>query len=94
MRSRELLELRAIFVGRVQGVGFRATVKEFANQLKLVGFTRNLADGNVEVCAQGDKLQLEKLLEKLQQKFGDDIQRIDHRFATPSQTFSDFSILR
>ena len=94
MRSRELLELRAIFKGRVQGVGFRATVKMFADQLKLVGFARNLADGNVEVCAQGEKPALEKLIAQVKAEFGGHIQNVDFSFGKVSQTFSDFSIKR
>jgi acylphosphatase len=45
--------LTAIVTGRVQGVGFRLWVYEYACQLGLRGWVRNLPDGNVEVVAQG-----------------------------------------
>lgn len=45
---------RIIFRGRVQGVGFRFTAHNIANRYKLVGWVRNLADGTVEMIAQGD----------------------------------------
>jgi acylphosphatase len=49
------MERATIFVqGRVQGVGFRWWVRARALELGLTGFARNLVDGRVEVCAQGD----------------------------------------
>jgi acylphosphatase len=39
--------------GRVQGVGFRDFVQREARRLGLTGYTRNLADGSVLVCAVG-----------------------------------------
>ena len=49
------MERATIFVqGRVQGVGFRWWVRARALELGLIGFARNLVDGRVEVCAQGD----------------------------------------
>jgi acylphosphatase len=43
-----------IFRGRVQGVGFRFTAHNIANRYQLAGWVRNLADGTVEMIAQGD----------------------------------------
>jgi acylphosphatase len=41
--------------GHVQGVWYRATVKEHASRSKLDGWARNLPDGSVEVVAAGQK---------------------------------------
>ena len=90
---RELLELSAIIKGDVQGVGFRATAKILAQRLKLTGFARNLADGTVEICAQGEKAQLEQLLIQLRQEFSA-IQHIDFKFQPAKETYPDFKILR
>ena len=57
--------LHAIAEGRVQGVGFRAFVLERALELSLTGWVRNRWDGTVEVVAEGQKPDLEKLLTSL-----------------------------
>ncbi|WP_202594994.1 acylphosphatase [Blastopirellula marina] len=43
-----------IFVGRVQGVGFRATAQNIARRYPVVGFVQNLADGSVQLVIEGD----------------------------------------
>ena len=41
------------FRGRVQGVGFRQTVREIAERFPVAGFVENLADGRVLLVAEG-----------------------------------------
>jgi len=48
----------AIVHGRVQGVSFRYYTQETAEHLGLSGFVRNLADGTVEVSAEGEETSL------------------------------------
>lgn len=56
------MERALIFVrGRVQGVGFRWWTRARALELGLVGHANNLADGRVEVNAQGDREAIEAL---------------------------------
>ena len=45
--------LQVYYSGRVQGVGFRYQVKRLAAGFELVGVVRNLADGRVELVAEG-----------------------------------------
>jgi len=52
---------RFVVQGTVQGVFFRAFVKEHADNLKLKGFVRNLDTGEVEVVAEGEAEGLERL---------------------------------
>ncbi len=42
------------FEGRVQGVGFRYTVRRESTGFDLSGWVRNLPDGRVELVACGD----------------------------------------
>lgn len=51
--------------GKVQGVFFRASTKDKADELGLNGWVKNMPDGSVEVHAEGDEhalLELEKWL--------------------------------
>ena len=51
-----------IVAGRVQGVFFRASTAQTAQQLNLTGFVRNLADGNVEIVVEGEGEQVDRLI--------------------------------
>jgi acylphosphatase len=46
--------------GKVQGVFFRATTKDRADQLGLAGFVRNEPDGSVFAEAEGEADSLER----------------------------------
>lgn len=66
-----------IFHGRVQGVGFRITCYQIAMRLGLTGWVRNLSDGTVEVCAQGEELFVQRLLLELNNARFIKIERFD-----------------
>ena len=51
--------------GLVQGVCYRAFTREAANGLGLSGYCRNLPDGRVEVSVEGDRVVIERLIERL-----------------------------
>jgi len=57
--------LHAVVMGRVQGVGFRYSVRQWAARLALDGWVRNLPNGDVEVEALGDEAALQRLLAQL-----------------------------
>jgi acylphosphatase len=48
--------------GRVQGVWFRGSARATAEQLGVAGWARNLADGSVEILAQGAPGAIERLV--------------------------------
>ena len=58
---------RFVVRGMVQGVGFRWFVVRKARSLGLTGFVRNLADGTLEVVAEGPGPSLVALESELQQ---------------------------
>ena len=58
-------EQRVFYSGRVQGVGFRYSVKQIAAGFDVVGGVRNLPDGRVEVEASGDAAEVSAFLEAI-----------------------------
>jgi acylphosphatase len=50
--------------GRVQGVGFRAFVRQRATALGLDGWVRNRRGGSVEILAIGDVEQVDQLVDQ------------------------------
>jgi len=54
--------VHVFYDGRVQGVGFRYAARLFSRQYGLRGYVKNLADGRVEFCAEGDEKALKSAL--------------------------------
>lgn len=61
----DLASVQVTVYGRVQGVYFRAFVFRQATELDLTGYVRNLPQRTVEVHAEGERKQLEKLIDHL-----------------------------
>ncbi len=54
---------QVFYSGRVQGVGFRYSVRELACGYEVAGYVRNLADGRVELCVEGESAEVDAFLE-------------------------------
>ena len=85
-------EIHVIVIGRVQGIGFRAKVKQLAESLHLTGYVRNLSNGDVEICAQGDAAELNHLTQQIQQAFTSYIQNMKIIQRNPNILHSEFRI--
>ena len=48
--------------GRVQGVFFRDHTQKWASSLGVYGWVKNLANGKVEILAEGEKDRIEDLI--------------------------------
>ena len=85
--------VRIIVSGLVQGVGFRYFTYRQASQCNLKGYARNLATGQVEIVAVGEKGQIDEFVKAV---------RVGPRYASVSsvemekiklkETFNDFNI--
>ena len=60
-----MISKRAIFEGRVQGVGFRYAVKDIAKGFDVIGWAKNLTDGSVEVHINGEREEVEEFLKEM-----------------------------
>jgi acylphosphatase len=79
--------------GRVQGVGFRAFVRQHAISLGLTGYAKNLADGRVEVLATGSAAAVDTLRGHLHVgPRWSDVRQVEEREAAPTAR-SGFEIL-
>jgi acylphosphatase len=93
MSETDITRLHAIVHGRVQGVGFRAFVVDRGIALGAKGWARNKWDGTVEVLAEGDRQQLERLLTAIHQgPRMANVTRVDVDWGTASGEFSSFHV--
>jgi acylphosphatase len=60
-----MLALQVFYEGRVQGVGFRWTVRQLANGFDVTGWVRNLHDGRVELQVGGEDDEVTAFLDAI-----------------------------
>ena len=53
--DKESISVRLLVRGKVQGVYFRFNMQQVAMKNSVVGWVRNLPDGNVEALLEGNK---------------------------------------
>ena len=81
-----------IFIGQVQGVGFRFTAFRIANGYKLTGFVRNSPDGNVEMRAQGSSDDIADCIRDIQDSFSGYIRETKIEEIPTNPQYKDFKI--
>jgi acylphosphatase len=60
-----MIAKRVIFEGRVQGVGFRYTVKQLAMGFDVIGDVKNLPDGTVELNLMGEEDEVDEFIREI-----------------------------
>jgi acylphosphatase len=60
-----MIAKRVIFEGRVQGVGFRYTVKQLAMGFDVIGDVKNLPDGTVELNLMGEEEEVDEFIREI-----------------------------
>jgi acylphosphatase len=59
------VRLKVYYSGRVQGVGFRYTVKSLVPGYDVTGTIRNLPDGRVELVVEGTRSEIDEFLQAI-----------------------------
>jgi acylphosphatase len=57
------VSIRILVSGRVQGVSFRATLREKALHNRVDGWVRNTSEGSVEALLQGEEEAVKKVVD-------------------------------
>jgi acylphosphatase len=87
--------VHVFYSGRVQGVGFRFTVKMVAHGFDVTGTVRNLNDGRVEMVAEGERHELEEFLKGIQDSdVGAFIRGEEKTWSEAKNEFRGFEIIR
>jgi acylphosphatase len=82
------------YSGRVQGVGFRFNAQWIARGFAVTGFVRNLADGRVELVAEGEEAEVDRFLAKIADSMTGNISRAVEKRGEATGEFAGFEITR
>jgi acylphosphatase len=88
------VRIHAFISGRVQGVGFRNFTQSAAKRLGVTGWVKNLADGRVELVAEGDEkaiAALEKQVRKGPRPAR--VKNVEIKREKPTGLFKDFKVV-
>jgi acylphosphatase len=61
--DKESISVRLLVTGKVQGVYFRFNMQQVAMKNSVVGWVRNLPDGNVEALLEGNKEDVNQVVQ-------------------------------
>lgn len=86
----ETRRLHVFFVGAVQGVGFRYSARAAARRFAVSGWVRNLADGRVELVAEGKVEELEAFLAAVGDEMSSYIRDVERAWEAPTGEFNGF----
>jgi len=89
------LKVRAnvLVIGRVQGVFFRSETQDEAIRHSVAGWVRNLPDGRVEAVFEGEKENVEKMIEFCRKgPPGASVTKVDVQWQNFTGEFKNFKI--
>lgn len=80
--------------GRVQGVFFRAHTRELALEREVAGWVRNLADGRVEAVFEGEKKDIDEMIDWCRNGPKNAlVEKVEVKWETPGEIFPIFKIV-
>jgi acylphosphatase len=80
------------YAGRVQGVGFRYTVRSLAGRFDVTGFVRNLPDGRVQLVVEGAAEEIEGFVDAIRAEMRYYIGNVQETVRPESGRFPSFEI--
>ena len=81
------------FEGRVQGVGFRWSLKNLVRGFDVTGWVKNLPDGRVEMQACGDADEVDAFIEAIEEsELKSHIRKVDVSVIVPAADSRGFEI--
>jgi acylphosphatase len=87
------MQRRTVFYrGRVQGVGFRYTARRIAKTYAVTGYVRNLADGRVELVAEGNQAEINRFLAEIVATMESNIHDVQSAVSPATGQFPSFEI--
>ncbi len=87
-----MLAKHIIFIGRVQGVGFRFTARRAASRRQLTGYVRNMPNGSVEMLAQGRPEDVDDCIQDIKEYFAGYLKETKIEEIPPDPRYTDFKI--
>ncbi len=93
--SGEIERVHVWVKGRVQNVGFRAHVQYSARQIGVTGWVRNVGYDTVEAIGEGERQQLERLVEAVKTgPMGSRVEESNVEWQNATGEFVDFQLRR
>lgn len=80
------------YTGHVQGVGFRYSVLQVAKEFEVAGYVMNLADGRVQLEAEGQAGDVTAFIDAVQEKMHGYIRKVERSAGRRPAQFSGFII--
>jgi acylphosphatase len=88
----EVHHATVFFSGRVQGVGFRYAALQVAKEFEVTGLVQNLADGRVQLEAEGRADEVAAFVAAVEERMHGYIRKAERSGRERTAQFSSFSI--
>ena len=80
------------FSGRVQGVGFRYQTLQVAKEFEISGWVANLADGRVQLEAEGRTQEVKDFVQAVQERLEGNIRKVEQVNDTRPPRYAGFTM--
>ena len=84
--------VRVLYSGKVQGVGFRYQTLQVAREFMVTGEVKNLTDGRVFLCAEGQEQEVVAFRTELEERMRNFIKDIEVESRQRAPSYKTFQI--